>query len=206
MAADPTNAPAALTFLATNKDAFEAIESVFTVAGLILAGVWTWMLFVRRRERYPRATITHQVDWWDVDDHHRLVRVRLSVANLSDVLLCLSKGLTWVQQMKPWPRELLTHNDGKPFEPTEKTSQYPWPLLTEHKFAFEGQMEVEPKETDEVIIDFIITKACTQALVYSHVENASKPGRNLGWLASTVIDFSKPKEQIEKNEPAKQER
>ena len=34
-------------------------KDVLTGAAIILGGIWTYMLFIRTRQKYPRANITH---------------------------------------------------------------------------------------------------------------------------------------------------
>lgn len=183
-----------MRFLASNKDAFDALKSLATILAFFVGGFWTWLLFVSKRERFPRASVTQDVSVWDISDKHRLVRVHIVVKNEGDVLLCMSKGHTWLQQMKPWPEQLLKAiADGNNPVPDDET-EFRWPLIGERNFAFQGQKEIEPKETDSVIHDFVVEKDCQQILVYSYLENAKKPGRNMGWSDSSIIDFTQLRE------------
>lgn len=184
-----------LKFLNANKDAFESLKAVATTGGIVIAGWWTWKMFISKREKFPRATVTHEVSTWKLSNSHRLVRVHLLIKNESDILLCMSKGHTWIQQMRPWPPELLhAANEGSEIVPPNQT-EFSWPIIAERDFEFHGQKEVEPKESDEIILDFVINIECEQILVYSFVENYAKVGRNLGWNASTIVDISAPTHQ-----------
>ena len=117
----------------------------------------------------------------------------MTIINDGEVLLTLSSGFTWVQQMKPWPAELLDtiKSNQAPVESGE--TEYRWPLIDERKFTTER--EIEPKESDEIQMDFVLDKYHEQILVYSFIENAAKPGRHLGWDASNVVMFDREKKE-----------
>ena len=178
-----------LDFLAKNKDAFASLESVAKIVGITLAGLWTYMLFVRKREKFPRADLKHRIEFWDISEKERLVRVVLVIKNESDVLLKLDKGETWVQQMKPWPIEAIEKFKEQDRTSGEVSAEVGWLLISEKQHN--QQREIEPKESDEVSMDFIIDKGFEQILVYSFFENSHKPGRHLAWSTSAVIDFVK---------------
>ena len=118
-----------LHWLATHKDAFEAIQSVVTVAALIIAGVWAYQAFIRNRLGYPRAKIEHRISGWLVSDAKRLLRVCIRIENTSQVLLRVQSGFTWVQLMKPWPPGILDKvaHGSDPVEPNENEIQ--WPII-----------------------------------------------------------------------------
>jgi hypothetical protein len=156
-----TNAPAFWQFLHYSKDAFSAIESAVKVLAFIVAGYWTYRLFVKKRETFPRAKLRHTISFWEQSQEERIVRVALAVENDSDVLLKIPSGYTWLQQMKPWPVEEIkgfraeqdaemeaSHSESGPDQMIlSKGTEIRWPLIAERNFR--GEREVEPKESDE---------------------------------------------------------
>jgi len=44
----------------------QTVEAWATVAGIICAGIWAFFHFQRRRERYPRAVVTHSKQFFPV--------------------------------------------------------------------------------------------------------------------------------------------
>lgn len=176
-----------LDFLSKNKDAFASIESIAKIVGIALAGIWTYMLFVKKRERFPRADLKHRIEFWDISEEERLVRVVVVIKNESDVLLRLFEGRTWIQQMKPWPIEAIESFKNRSEKADDNSAEIPWLLIAEKNHSQER--EIEPKESDEISIDFIIHKHFEQILVYSFFENSLKPGRHLGWSTSAIINF-----------------
>jgi hypothetical protein len=184
-----TNTTNIIDFLAKNKDAFASLESAFKIIGIILAGIWTYLLFVRKREKFPRADLKHRIEFWDISEQERLIRIVLVIKNESDVLLRLFDGETWIQQMKPWPIETIEKFKEQNEKSGKVSAEVGWLLISEKNHNQER--EIEPKESDEVSMDFIIDKSYEQILIYSFFENSHKPGRHLAWSTSAVIDFTK---------------
>jgi len=186
-----TNAAWVWNFLAHNKDSFDTLESIVTIVGIVVGGVWAYLLFVKRRQKFPRAVLKHSIESWEVSENERLVRVVLLVENKGEVLLRILDGFTWVQQMRPWPGEVIQgHAEaGKNAGKASAPSEIAWPLIAErpHKTI----REIEPAEVDEICVDFIIDKGFEQVLVYSFLANSKKSERKLGWMTSTVIDLTK---------------
>lgn len=88
--------------LTTWKDAAAAVQSSVTVLGIIAGAVW----FLRRRQRFPRANVTHDVKYWFVDGRvilHTVVRVQ----NIGEVMLRLTGVNIRAQQLLPTPDEPL---------------------------------------------------------------------------------------------------
>ncbi len=173
------------------KDAMEALSAFFTVVAIVVGGTWTYLLFVRGRQKYPRATLEHNVMHKHINEHKVLLRVTLTVSNQSDVLLSLVSGFTRVQRMLPWPPEFLDAiEEGKdPVEAGE--TEVEWPLLQERFLTFaESGREIEPGEPDEFHFDFEINGSVETVLVYTYIKNEKKRGRDIGWGLTTVYDLS----------------
>jgi hypothetical protein len=173
MLAQITNTPALWQFLHYSKDAFASLESIFKVLAFLVAGYWTYRLFVKKREKFPRAKLKHTVSFWDGSETGRIIRVALLVENDSDVLLQIPAGHTWVQQMKPWPEEEIKSftaeqqaemqasgtEDDSLRATLSKSVEIKWPLIAERNFR--GEREIEPKESDEGVHDAKVTFEAT---------------------------------------------
>lgn len=174
--------------LVEHSEGFAAIESIITCLAILAAGVWALLHYNRKRERFPSAMMVHSVQVWVVSANHRLLRVTLTVSNQSECVLRFFEGHTWIQAMKPWPSEVLNRFISDKVVVEDDHIEIPWPLIKEKNFNQEK--EIEPKEADEVTMDFLIDKGYEKVLVYSYIKNDTKPGRNLGWSTSTVIDLT----------------
>jgi hypothetical protein len=138
------------------------------------------------------------VDFWDYSTTERHLRVNLRLRNESTVLLRVLNGHTWIQLMQPWPeieiekfKELAKDPAKTPYEVV-----WPFPAQGELERLHNKERELEPGECDEVAMDFFINKEYSRVLVYTFIENRKKPGRNIGWTASSIVDFAKPEGEI----------
>jgi hypothetical protein len=197
-------------FLSDHKDAFEALKNLFEVVAIIVGGVWTYQIFILKRGKYPRAKLEQNILSWPPTEGKKAIRVILTIHNCGDILLKLTSGFTWVQQVKPLPQEFdeMLKTESDPVK--ENETEIRWPFLAERSYFKSAKMEIEPGENDEVISDFIVDSKLEKILVYSHIENEAKkifyetenPNRNsaesaektsgggIGWNISTLFDFS----------------
>lgn len=184
-----TAPPSAPVWLERWKDGAAATASTFTVVSLVVGGVWGYVLFVRRRQRFPRANVEHLVMDWPVEGG-RLVRAVVRVKNLGEVIVRVAKIRAAVTQLVPIPPDVASAvAEGR--DPVDRdSSEILWDTLGDRHRDFSGEgCEVEPAETEEFIFDFIIPRDVTKVQVYTHVENVQKWKKNIGWNTTTVYDI-----------------
>ena len=83
------------------KNIADSVQSLATVFALIVDGVWSYLLFVRKRQKYPRAKIDHQVLLRTIDERTTLVSIDIIISNIGDVLLSLVSVDINVRQVLP---------------------------------------------------------------------------------------------------------
>ena len=167
-----------------------AFQSLFTVAAIVAGGIWTYMLFVRRRQRYPRANITHQIRHYPISDRKVLLRVTVRICNKGEILLSLASGFTRVQQVIPCPVDLCESVGKQEDSANQCEPEVEWPLLREKKLRSQrNKREIEPGETDELHFDFVIDSDVQVVVVYSYLKNVKKRRREIGWNATSIYDL-----------------
>ena len=62
------------------------VQSITTVIAIIIGGIWSYMLFVSRRQRYPRVKIEHQITCRPVSELKLLLSIDVTITNSSEVL------------------------------------------------------------------------------------------------------------------------
>jgi hypothetical protein len=189
MLAAQTNA-AFWQFLVEKKDAFGTIETILKCLGILAAGWWAYWHFILKREKYPRGDLEHKIQFSRTSKDEWHVRVNLRVKNDSAVLMRIFEGHTWIQQIHPYPEEAIVEFKERNKDSETTPREVRWPLICEKRHN--DEREVEPGEVDEIAMDFFVSTFFEKILVYSFIENTTKPGRNLGWMTSTIIDFTKP--------------
>ena len=81
------------------KECLEIAQIVVTVLAIIVGALWSYWLFVRNRQRYPRAVLRHDVTCKPIRDGRTYLRVDVSVENLGSILISLTSMETRIQQV-----------------------------------------------------------------------------------------------------------
>jgi hypothetical protein len=175
-----------LNSLANYKDAISALESLATIAALIIGAIWTWKAFIRNRLKFPSATIEHAITSWR-DEDKIFLRVTVRITNTGSVLVQLAEGKTWIEKLTPLPSKLRsTLVAGENLFDNGK-HEMNWSLLAKHEFTARDRIEIEPKERDELHFDFAISNQISRVLIYTHLQNQTKARqKKIGWNLSSI--------------------
>jgi hypothetical protein len=149
---------------------------VVQILAIIIGGVWAYMLFVKKRERFPRLELKHEIISGLFPDGRQLLHITLHLKNIGTVLWQAKDAVLRVQQILPLTPDL---EDGlkrglDPRYPTE--SEIRWPLLNEITTAYSKEkkpLRIEPGESDQIHYDVILQPNVTLVEVYSYVQNRS---------------------------------
>lgn len=173
-----------------NVRLFQTIQAILTIVAILVGGFWTYLLFVKKRQKYPAANTSHCVSNRPIIDGKVLLRVVTNISNDGNVLLSLESGLIRVQQVRPVSEELAESLNGeKYFE--EAQTEISWPLLEERPFSFKKkEREIEPGETDEFCFDFILAEEVETILIYTYYKNKKRKRREIGWNMSSFYNLS----------------
>ena len=173
--------------IADFKSLVEALESIAKLIALAAAGWWTFVLFVQKREKYPRARTTHSLVLLDKIDGYRLLRLAVKIENLGNVLIELRSGSVSIQAVRPLPDawkaailrgEVLPRVDGREFQ---------WPDLDKFLFDWgENGYRIEPLESEEFHFDLTLAATIEAVQIYSYFKNVTERSKELGWNCTTV--------------------
>jgi hypothetical protein len=166
-----------------------AWKDVVEAAALVLAGFWAYMLFVRGRQRFPRASLTHRITHRNLPDGQVLLHVNVLVANPGLIVLRIKEAEARVQQLLPLPDDVREAIElGK--DPVPKGErEVPWALLSERTCEWKKrQFEIEPGEADESTWDFVLPSDVHTVEVYNYFRNAKKRRKDIGWGLTTLYD------------------
>jgi hypothetical protein len=180
------------TILSWCKDNADILQTYCTIAAIIFGGIWTWILFIKNRQIYPRACITHNIYHKEIVDGKLLLRITIMVSNTGNVLLSLKSLETRIQQIVPPLSDFVEKiKQGK--DPIKNgDTEIEWPLLTSRKTVFmKKAYEIEPGECQEIQCDFILDTTIDTISVYSYLKNEVKRNREIGWDSTTIYSFDK---------------
>jgi len=112
---------AILQFLSENKDAAASLRSIFTVIGIIVGGAWVYLIFVKYRQKYPRAKISHAVKILHITDAKCFLRLTITIENTSEVLIAPDLLKVGIQKVIPWPDKIINWDQlsGKPLNESD---------------------------------------------------------------------------------------
>ena len=183
-----TQPPSSPTWLTMWKDSSAATASTLTALSLVAAAIGSYILFIRDRQRFPRAKVTHRLYDWPAE-HVRMVRGVIRVENVGNVVIELRLIRGVLTQILPLPSDVMLAL-ARGGDPVDKDStEVVWDTLRDRLKDFSKEScEVEPGEVDEFFFDFVIPSNVTKVQFYSHVENVKKWKRNVGWNTTIIYD------------------
>lgn len=173
--------------LTTWKDVTAIIQSIVTAAAFVTAGIWTYILFVKKRHPYPHANVTHKLIHKNLPNRKTLLNLQLHIANTGDTLLSIVSVETRVQQMLPLAKNIAECIDKGEDPVTGDMTECGWPLINQRNTEWEnGNCIIEPGENEPICYDFILDEEVKTVVVYSHVMNSKEKG--IGWNITTIYD------------------
>jgi len=167
------------------------VEALATVVALGLGGVWSYWLFVKRRQRHPHAAVEHRIAHRFIGEGKVLLHVDVRITNIGQVLMSPMQSVTRIQRVLPLPSHVAEAiRNGRDPVPEGET-EVEWELLDEHKERFErGACEIEPGESQDVSHDFILDTGLQTVEVYSYVLTEEDRETGLAWDMITLYDLS----------------
>ncbi len=168
------------------KDIADILQSFATVIAIVVGGIWSYIFFVRKRIKYPRASINHQILHKPISNGKVLLNVATFISNTGDVILSLASVTIRVLQMLPLPSQEIVNKVNEGEDPVLKGMlEIEWGLIKERNADL--TLELEPGEEDQIYSDFIIDDYVQTVAVYSFFENVKK--RGVGWGFTTVYSL-----------------
>jgi len=173
-----------------NLAVLRTLQVLLSMLAIVVGGIWAYLLFVKRRQRYPRANVTQQIGHYPLPNNKVLLRATVRICNEGEILLSLVSGFSRVQQMIPCSDDLCEVLRVRDDSDEQCEPEAEWPLLSERKLKFEkSEREIEPGEIDELHFDFIIDSDVQVIVIYSYLKNVKKRRREIGWNVTSIYDL-----------------
>lgn len=159
------------------------IESLITIIAVIIGGLWAYLLFVKNREKYPKAIIHHEIQKVKFENDV-LVRLTIQIENIGKVILPIIYGEVWLQQLQPINESIKQAITD--FQSQNNKADIGWPIINKRVFRYENNndYELEPGEIDKFEFDFLIDKNVKTIQFYTHIQNVDKS--NKGWNYTSI--------------------
>jgi hypothetical protein len=170
------------------KTLAETIQALTTSLGLLAAGLWSYLLFVKRRQRFPRAELWHEVALIRRSPNHAILHVKATLRNIGDVLIRVIAAKVHVGRVLPLTDEAMTKLEEGCDLVVAGEPDIRWPTVGSRECPWsERPCEIEPGESDDFHIDIPIEAGSGLVEVYSYFQNEVKKGRDIGWRHTSFV-------------------
>ncbi|MEI6433436.1 MAG: hypothetical protein WCP32_01230 [Bacteroidota bacterium] len=165
------------------KDWVDIIQAGFTIAAMIVGGIWTYRMFIKKREHYPGINLSITIDCMEVDASHNLVHVAILHENIKETLLKAKTAELRLMRVLPLPSPIEKNLKAGADPVSEDSTCIEWNLILERNWTFseKAPFEIEPGESDSLYADFFVDKQVKIIQFYYYIANIEKEGKNLGW-------------------------
>jgi len=177
-------------------EAAEIIQAVFTAAGVIVAGVWGYFLFWRKREIRAKVKISHQVRYDIISADRALLTIDVNVTNISNILIVIQKYTITAKQILPPANQLQGFLDNNLLEQSQVGLQITQWQLMASRAEEHAQTELEPNESIPFHLTFLVQATAEVIVVESVFHNRARPGKSLYWPHYTVHDTKGAKHHV----------
>ena len=176
--------------ITTIIDIVSIIQSVVTIAAIVVAGGFAIFKFRLFRAFQPHLSISQEVTHRFTDHAYVHLAVTVTLNNNSRVRVELNKARLLVQQVRPITAEELEDLYAEVFV-SGKVKNIQWRVLDEFQPTWpKGTFVVEPGESHKEVYEFIIASDIRTILVYAYFYNSKhSPGSAEGWTATTIHDI-----------------
>ena len=170
------------------KDLPAFLQSVVTVAAVILAGIYAiakWELF---RDFEPHLNVSHVVRHRNIGESYVHLDVTATLHNSSKVQVGLRRGFLVLQSISPSTDEGIEKVYAEAFA-GEYVEDFGWPVLEEEVREWgRGELAIEPGEVHKEV-EFIISREVHTVQVYTFYYNQQSSDEATGWSMATVYDI-----------------
>jgi hypothetical protein len=176
----------------TLKDWAEAAQALTTAVALVVAGLWSYLLFVRKRQKYQRTKVEHHVRHRAIGGGKILLVVEVRVANNGDVLVVLERGETTVKQLVPVSSRISERIAAGELARPARHQATGWDLIAYEKDEPGKQgIEIEPGNVDQAVYNFIVDDDARTVQIHSYFDNLQKRQLQIDWRRLRLVRRSR---------------
>lgn len=170
------------------QNLLQNLESLATILAILIGGIWTYILFIKNREKFPKADITHKIEKIN-RKQDVIVRLTIKIENLGKVKLPVESGEVRLQQIKPSNSSVINAVERFQENKNAKKREIGWPILEERVFSFKkDEYELEPTEKEHFEFDFILDQEIDVIQFYTHIKNVFKADK--GWNYTSIHELN----------------
>lgn len=182
----------------------EIVKSIVEIVAIGVGSFWTYILFIRQRQKYPRANLRHRITHRPIGNGKLLLNIDAIVSNTGQVLVKIVSGQLRIQHVLPLPASAAKEiaNSADPFP--ENGREYSWDFSHRELSWPLGPTEIEPGEENQFHYDCVLPDNTELIKIYTYYKNEAKPKREIGWNLTTVYDLKATEESKRKEDAMEQ--
>ncbi|MHB0967467.1 MAG: hypothetical protein ACYC36_13540 [Bellilinea sp.] len=167
----------------------QIIESIFGIGAIIFAGIWTYKLFIKNRQKYPHANISQVISHSYLSDGKALIHVAIIFENIGNVLLKVKEGEVRLLQIMPLAPTIKTQLQSNIDIGNPNSAEINWPEIIKKTLEIGKEAyELEPSESDSFHFDFVIDSTIKIVEIYTFIQNSEKKN-GLGWTSTSIYEL-----------------
>lgn len=149
----------------------QIISTVIQSLAIVIGGIWAYFRFRKKREDCAKAVLSLDVEHFCLDENKILVRVRVKVNNVGNVLLKPAKSIITIDRIIPVESSEYENIIAARPGIGDSDDTILWPTIAEREQALaKDKFEIEPNENDEIWSDFIIDQGLKLFQVYARID------------------------------------
>ena len=163
----------------------QASANVAQIVALIVAGAWSYRVFIKQRNDHARANLRHSATVVGQTGSHWLVRIEITVTNVGNVLLVSPGAKTAIYQVEPIPTRV---NDVLPLRAVRKSKDpcLPWKRVASVKYPLDKyHLALDPGETDVIVCDFALSTEISAVFVHTKLHCPTPDNPQDVWRATS---------------------
>lgn len=153
----------------------KGVGSIAKTLALLVAGLWTYLIFVRQRLRYPGAKVELSLSHRELPNGKRILHVEVKLENIGKTIIRLDKADVVIERVAPLTADILGPllAQYEPLTP-DAPPEISWYRVGHRAHRYQEAIEIEPGECEMLRYDFRIGKNVKIVKVRAHITNCHK--------------------------------
>ncbi len=152
-------------------------QGVFTVAAILVGGVFAWRNAHIFRHNAPHVNVSHEIAHIFLSEEYVYIAVTATLHNTSRVNIEFLNGYSRIQQVTPIEDEEIERLYGEAFQ-TERPGYFQWPTLGYYPTDWEQDgLTVEPGERRTETFEFIVSRDTESVIATTYFYNSRVVGK-----------------------------
>ncbi len=174
----------------------EPIQAFVSISALILAGIWTYRLYIKNRLDRPKIRISDMYfETHRFNDSSNYIRIKVIIENIGLIIFKGKFAKLRLRQVFPLEENFSIVLYKGYDQMTESETRIEWPMLFSRKWEFSKKkpLRIEPNENHELLADFIIPSEIKTIEIYFYFENYQKclikETKKIGWSTTKIFNI-----------------